>query len=222
MDITILPLNDIKTFLTYFQIVTALVGTFNYYKYKSTFLKYFLYLLWYIVINDFSAKIYSENVSIYNAFFYNIYQFISFSFFFLMYEKAVKSVVNKNIIQVLKVLYYLIFTFYIFNENFVEDYFSTAYMIGGFFIISAVTLFLLEILNSHKIIHINKMLIFWISIALLLTVLPNIPFNVIRKYYYDSATIPYIYAASYLLVFIYNILIISGFIWCSKEQKRYY
>lgn len=222
MDITILPLNDIKTFLTYFQIVTALVGTFNYYKYKSTFLKYFLYLLWYIVINDFSAKIYSENVSIYNAFFYNIYQFISFSFFFLMYEKAVKSVVNKNIIQVLKVLYYLIFTFYIFNENFVEDYFSTAYMIGGFFIISAVTLFLLEILNSHKIIHINKMLIFWISIALLLSVLPNIPFNVIRKYYYDSATIPYIYAASYLLVFIYNILIISGFIWCSKEQKRYY
>lgn len=222
MDITIIPLHDIKTFLTYFQIVTALVGTFNYYKYKSTFLKYFLYLLWYVVINDFSAKLYSENVSIYNAFLYNIYQFISFSFFFLMYEKAVKSVVNKNVIQVLKIIYYLIFTYYIFYENFVEDYFSTAYMIGGFFVICAVTLFLLEILNSHKIIHINKMLIFWISIALLLSVLPNIPFNVIRKYYYDSATIPYIYTASYLLVFIYNILIISGFIWCSKEQKRYY
>jgi hypothetical protein len=222
MDITVLPLNDIKTFLTYFQIVTALVGTFNYYKYRSTFLKYFLYLLWYVVINDFSAKIYSENFSIYNAFLYNIYQFISFSFFFLMYEKAVKSVVNKNIIQVLKIIYYLIFIFYIFNENFIEDYFSTAYMIGGFFVICAVTLFLLEILNSHKIIHINKMLIFWISIALLLSVLPNIPFNVIRKYYCDSATIPYIYAASYLLVFIYNVLIISGFIWCSKEQKRYY
>lgn len=222
MTITDLPLYDIKNFLIYFQIVTALVATFNYYKYKNTFLKYYLYLLWYIVINDFLAKIYSENVSIYNAFFYNVFQFISFSFYFLLYQKTVHTVINKKIIQWIKALYYLIFIYYIFEENFIRDYFSNSYMIGGFFIISSATLFLIEILNSDKIIHINKMLLFWISIALLLSILPNIPFNVVRKYYSDSPTIPYIYATNYLLVFIYNIVIISGFIWCSKEQKDYF
>lgn len=222
MDITNLPLQDIKNFLTYFQIVTAIVGTINYFKYKNTFLKYFLVVLWYVVLNDFFAKFYTENISIYNAFLYNMYQVFSFTFYFLLFQKAVNSEINKRIIIAIQVSYYFIFIFNIFQENFIEDYFSTSYMLGGFFVIVAVTLFLIEILNSDKIIYINNMLVFWLSIALLLSILPNIPFNVIRKYYDNSPTIPYIYAASYLLVFIYNIIIISGFIWSSKEQKDYF
>ena len=66
------------------------------------------------------------------------------------------------------------------------------------------------------------MMVFWISIGLLLFLLPNIPFNVIRNYYKTSPTIPYIYAVNFLLVFIYNLIIISGFIWSSKEQRDYF
>ncbi len=222
MDITNLPLQDIKNFLTYFQIITAIAASINYYKYKNTFLKYYLILLWYVVLNDFSAKWYTENISIYNAFLYNTYQVVSFTFYFLLFQKAVNSITNKKIIIGIQMAYYLIFIVNIYKENFEKDYFSTSYMLGGFFVIIAVTLFLIEILNSDKIIHINKMFLFWLSIALLLSILPNIPFNVIRNYYDKSPTIPYIYAATYLLVFIYNIIIISGFIWCSKEQKDYF
>lgn len=222
MDITNLPLQDIKNFLTYFQIVTAIVATINYHKYKDTILKYYLLLLWYVVVNDILGKLYSENISIYNAFLYNIYQLISFSFYFFLFRKAVRKPINKRIIIVVQFLYVLFYIFNISQENFIKDYFATSYMLGGFFVIVAITLFLIEILNSEIIIYINKMFIFWLSIALLLLILPNIPFNVIRKFYDNSPTIPYIYAASYLLVFTYNIIIISGFICCSKKQKDYF
>ena len=69
MEIKNIPIADLKEFFTYFQIVTAIAGSMYYYKYKDTYLKYFLFLLWYIVLNDFTAKFYSKNISIYVNFF---------------------------------------------------------------------------------------------------------------------------------------------------------
>jgi hypothetical protein len=223
MELKNIPLADLKDFFTYFQIVTAIAGSMCYYKYKDTYLKYFLFLLWYIVLNDFSAKYYSLNISKYNYFFYNIFQIISFSFYLLLFKNAVKSLKNKKIISILLACYY---TCYIINllfiDDFFMDYFSNTYIIGAALIITSILIFLYEILNSDKIIHINKMMVFWISIGLLLMYLPNIPFNLIRNYYKTSPTIPYIYAVNFILVFIYNIIIISGFIWSSKEQRDYF
>ena len=87
-------------------------------------------------------------------------------------------------------------------------------------IVTSIILYFSEILNSDKIIRINKMLMFWISIGLLISLLPDIPFDVIRKYYAKSPTIPYIYVVSYLLFITYNLLLISGFIWSEKQQKH--
>lgn len=223
MEIKNIPLADLKDFFTYFQIVTAIAGSMCYYKYKDTYLKYFLFLLWYIVLNDLVAKLYSINISIYNVFFYNIFQIISFTFYLSLFKNVVKSLKNKKIISILLALYY---TSYLINllfiDDFFKDYFSNTYIIGAVLIITSILIFLYEILKSDKIIHINKMMVFWISIGLLLMYLPNIPFNVIRNYYQDSPTIPYIYAVNFLLVFVFNIIIISGFIWSSKEQRDYF
>ena len=223
MKIENIPLADLKDFFTYFQIVTAIAGSMCYYKYKDTYLKYFLFLLWYIVLNDLAAKLYSINISIYNVFFYNIFQIVSFTFYLLLFKNVVKSLKNKKIISILLAFYY---TSYLINllfiDDFFKDYFSNTYVIGAALIITSILIFLYEILKSDIILHINKMMVFWISIGLLLMYLPNIPFNVIRNYYQDSATIPYIYAVNFLLVFVFNIIIISGFIWSSKEQRDYF
>lgn len=223
MKIENIPLADLKDFFTYFQIVTAIAGSMCYYKYKDTYLKYFLFLLWYIVLNDLAAKLYSINISIYNVFFYNIFQIVSFTFYLLLFKNVVKSLKNKKIISILLTFYY---TSYLINllfiDDFFKDYFSNTYVIGAALIITSILIFLYEILKSDIILHINKMMVFWISIGLLLMYLPNIPFNVIRNYYQDSATIPYIYAVNFLLVFVFNIIIISGFIWSSKEQRDYF
>ncbi|MFC4739696.1 hypothetical protein ACFO3U_06780 [Flavobacterium ponti] len=223
MEIKNIPLADLKDFFTYFQIVTAIAGSLCYYKYKDTYLKYFLFLLWYIVINDFTARYYSKNISVYNVFFYNIFQVISFTFYALLFKNAIKSLKNRQIISILLAFYYLCYLInLVFIDDFFTDYFSNTYIIGAAVIITSILIYLYEILNSDKIIHVNKMMVFWISIGLLLMYLPNIPFNVIRNYYKTSPTIPYIYMVNFLLVFIYNIIIISGFIWSSKEQRDYF
>ena len=223
MEIKNIPIADLKTFFTYFQIVTAIAGSLCYYKYKDTYLKYFLFLLWYIVLNDFTARYYSQNISIFNVFFYNIFQIVSFTFYILLFKNAVKSLKSKKIISILLACYYASYLInLLFIDDFFRDYFSNTYITGGVVIITSILIYLYEILNSDKIIHINKMMVFWISIGLLLFLLPNIPFNVIRNYYKTSPTIPYIYAVNFLLVFVYNLIIISGFIWSSKEQRDYF
>lgn len=221
MDITNIPLADLKDFFTYFQIITAVAGSLCYYKYKDTYLKYFLFLLWYIVFNDIFAKLYRINVSNYDFLFNNSSQIISFSLYFLLFKSAVKSSKNKKIITTLSIIYYCFLMICLFNENFFTEYFSNTFIVGGTLIIISILIYLFEILQTDKIIQVNKMLIFWISLGLLFFLLPNIPFNVIRNYYKDSLTIPYIYTVYFLLLFIYNVILITGFISSSKSQRDY-
>lgn len=219
MNLKSLPLEDIKNAIILLQIVTAIIGTIYYSKYKNSNLKYFLYLLWYIVINDAVATYYSLNISKYNAPFYNIFQLISFTFYLAIFKNTIESLYLKKIISYFIFLYFIAFIINIFTVNYREIYFSFSYIVGALFIISSIVMFYSEILNSDKIININRMLIFWISIGLLVSYLPNIPFYIIRKYYLDSPTIHYIFATKYLLVFTNNLLLISGFIWSHKEPK---
>ena len=139
MEIKNIPLADLKDFFTYFQVVTAIAGSMCYYKYKDTYLKYFLFLLWYIVLNDLVAKLYSINISIYNVFFYNIFQIISFTFYLSLFKNVVKSLKNKKIISILLALYY---TSYLINllfiDDFFKDYFSNTYIIGAVLIITSI------------------------------------------------------------------------------------
>lgn len=219
MDVKNLPIVEIKNAILILQVVTAIVGSIYYSKYKHTNLKYLLYLLWYIVINDAIALYYSIHVSKYNAPFYNIFQLVSFTFYLAIFKGVIDSLKFKKIISYFIVLYYLSFVINLCLVNFKEIYFSFSYVVGALFIITSIIMFYSEILNSDSIININRMLIFWISIGLLVSYLPNIPFYIIRKYYIDSPTIHYIFVTKYFLVFTNNIILISGFVWSNKEPK---
>lgn len=221
MSLNNLPLLEIRNAILILQVITAIVGSFYYYKYKFSFLKYFLYLLWYIVINDFIALYYSKNVSIYNASFYNIFQIVSFTYYLMLYKHIIQSLKFKKAMSYLILLYLISFIISFFLDDFFKNHFSISYITGSLFVITGIIIFFSEILNSDKIINMNKMLIFWISIGLFVSILPDIPFDLMRKYYSKSPTIPYIFISSYLLVFTNNVILISGFIWCNKEQKDY-
>ncbi len=221
MSIINTPLADLKYFFTYLQIITAIAGSLCYYKYKDTYLKYFLFLLWYIVLNDVFAELYRIKVSEHDNFFYNSSQLISFSLYFLLFKNAVKKNKNKNFISILSVLYYCFYVFCLFFENFYTNYFLNSFIFGGSLIITTILIYLLEILKTDEIIQINKMLILWISIGLLFFLVPNIPFSIIRNFYQDSPTIPNIHIVYFILLFFYNIIIITGFFSSSKTQRDF-
>ena len=86
-------------------------------------------------------------------------------------------------------------------------------------IVIITVIYLSEILNSDKIIIINKVLLFWISIALLLYYLPVVPFQVVAKIHRYASIVPQFYIINSILASTYYIIFILGFIWSGKNQR---
>lgn len=201
MRIEVFNTENVRDAIIYFQIVPAVLGSYYYYKYKKSFLKYFLILLWYTVFNDLFGMYYHKNIDVNNSILYNIYQVIQVSFLLILYKKSVFKLSSKKLLSFFLLIYYVAFIINCFFDNIFSDYFSTTYLLSAVFIVYGIILYFLEILNSDKIIYINKILLFWISIAMLVYFVPSIPFYVVRKYYIDSPTIPYIYYLNFFFSF---------------------
>ncbi len=217
LSITII---DIKYSGLILQIITAIIASIYYPKYKNSQIKYLLPFLWYVAINDVVAGVYSAKISIYNAPFFNVFQIIFTVYYLSLYNSVIESLRYKKIISYFILIYILSFIIALIFDDFFKFHLSLSYITGSILIVTSIILYFSEILNSDKIIRINKMLMFWISIGLLITLLPDIPFDVIRRYYEKSPTIPYIYIVTFLLVITYNLLLIFGFVWSEKEQKH--
>lgn len=219
MDLNI-TINDLKYSGVVIQVITAIVASIYYPKYKNSEAKYLLPFLWYVAINDIVAGIYSATVSVYNAPFFNIFQIVFTVYYLSLYKSVVESLKFKKLISYFILLYLFSFIVALFTDDFSKFHLSLSYITGSILIVTSIILYFSEILNSDKIIRINKMLMFWISMALLTCLLPDIPFDVIRRYYEKSPTIPYIYVVTFVLIITFNLILISGFIWSEKQQKQ--
>lgn len=212
---------DIKYLIIILQFITAIVGSIYYYKFKNTVLKYFLFLLWYTSLNDTIGLLYqSINNASSNYFIYNIYQIIRFIVILFIYKIYVESKFSKKIITAFIITYCLSVVINFFVESFWNDYFLNTFIIGSSCIAISVLLFMFEILRSEKVLYISESLIFWISSAYLIYFVPNIPFYIVRKYYSDSSTVPYIFIVNYFLLLAYYLIHIIGFIWSKPETKE--
>lgn len=212
---------DIKYLIILLQFISAIIGTFYYYKFKKTVLKYFLILLWYTSLNDVFGLLYQSlnNVSN-NYFIYNIYQIIRFNIILYVYKVYVEHKFYKRIISFFIIIYSFSVVINLFIEDFFDNYYLNTFIIGATFIAISVLLFMFEILKSEKILYITESLIFWISSAYLIYFVPNIPFYIVRKYYADSNSIPYIFIVNYFLLLAYYFIHIIGFIWSKPETKE--
>lgn len=217
MLVTQIPLVDIKNVVLVLLFITAILATIFYRKYKHNFLKYFLPLIWYNVANEFIAPLYSIHISYNNLILFNIYRIVEFTFYFLMYQNLVENKRNKMTIRIFMIIYYISVVVNCFLQDFRSDYFARSFFVGASLIIVSIIIYFSEILNSERIINLNRMLAFWLSIAVFLLYITSIPFKLIMNYNQDSPTIPYIYAGNYAVVFIYYLLINIGLFW-SKEE----
>ena len=217
MLVTQIPLVDIKNVVLVLLFITAILATIFYRKYKHNFLKYFLPLIWYNVANEFIAPLYSIHISYNNLILFNIYRIVEFTFYFLMYQNLVENKRNKRTIRIFMIIYYISVVVNCFLQDFRSDYFARSFFVGASLIIVSIIIYFSEILNSERIINLNRMLAFWLSIAVFLLYITSIPFKLIMNYNQDSPTIPYIYAGNYAVVFIYYLLINIGLFW-SKEE----
>ncbi len=215
----------------YIELLAALVGTIFYYKYKHTYLKYFLFLLWYIFLSEFFVRYiidnkidfflhYSKTGIIYTHWVYNILDTISFLVYYYIYYKSMSSNEKyKNWIKKFAIAYIVISILnWSFIQNFFEELQSYLFIIGAIFLIIAILFYFIELLKSEKILVFHKNLLFWISIGLLLYYAGNIPFAAeLNGYALIPGGIHKLFLIVNILAIIMYLLFTFGFIWSKKE-----
>lgn len=207
--------------LTYIELASAIVGSIFFYKYKHTFLKYFLLILWYTIINEVISYFLHENYMLRNnSLLYNIYHLVNFTFLLLLFKRYIKSSTYKKWISLFIMLYVFSLFLNLIWQNYLTEIQTLPFILGAVFIIISITFYFLEILRTNKVLYVSKNLLFWISIGLLLYFVGKIPTRIIRNYWEDISYYKDIFIAEYILSIVMNICFIIGFI-CSKKDKQY-
>ncbi|WP_271782791.1 hypothetical protein [Aquimarina algiphila] len=211
---------ELQIFGLIFQLITAIVGSIYFYKYKNTVLKYFLIVLWYVGINDILGLILKnyfnfESVTI----IYNIYYLVVFSYFMFLFKNYVSNTNRKKWIFIFIVIYILSLFINSFIEDYLEEVATAPYIIGASFVIISIIFYYIDILNSEKVLYVNKNLLFWISIGVLIYYAGNIPFRIVRNYVGELIDASIQYMVLLILTFVMNTCFIIGFIWSSKKQQ---
>lgn len=206
----------IKGSIKYLELLTAIVAFIYYYKYKNSNLKWLLFLLWYIALNDiigYFSRVYFG--IIYNAILYNIMYVLNFTILLYIYKTSVKNVLSKKIISYFSYLYLFSVVIDIFYKNYFIEAQSLPFIIGSFFLIISIILYFIEILNSEEILSIKNNLLFYISVGLLLYYTSSIPFRIVQEYYLTNVST--LYGIKFSFVIIMNLFFIYGFIWSKKK-----
>ncbi len=213
----IFTLNGAANILAY---TSAITGTVFFYKYKHTFLKYFLVLLWYVALNEILGHfLYKYSILRNNSIIYNIYHIINFSFLFILFRTYVKENTHKKWIKLFLITYILSFSIAAFFVDYSISIQVIPFIIGAVFIIISILFYFLEILNTNKVLYVSNNLLFWISVGLFLYFVGKIPMRIILNYSYEEEYFNAIIVARSVLSIVMNLCFIIGFIWSQKDKQ---
>lgn len=222
-----IDISIIRHSIKYFELLSAIIGTIYFYKYKQTSLKYFLYLLWYITLTEFTANyaskhnillFFHENGRHSNTWFYNLLRFITFSTLFYIYFNYLSTKKYKEWIKIFAFTYILVSIInWLFIQNFPLENSEIPRIIGSLFLISTIIFYFIELLKSEKILAFHRLLLFWISVGLLLFYTGTIPFVLKYNGYILIPGIHKLFLIIYVLAIIMYSIFTFGFIWSKKE-----
>ena len=167
--------------ILYAEVLTAIIGSIFYKKYNSSFLKYFLYLLWFVVAVELTILGFKNaGIRFQNNFIYNIVTTIQYVYFFLLYIRTMKTPRYKKWVRYMFIIFLVSITI---NFTWIQKlgpeaiFHSHTFVIGAILLIISISLFLVEILNSEKVLYFQRYLSFWISIGLFIYYTGIIPYT---------------------------------------------
>jgi len=212
----------LKGSIQYFELSAALVGTLYYYKYRDTKLVYFLYLLWFTVLVEFTSyflgfKLLTNSFWLYNY----IYHPVNFTVLLLLFSIFVKKIQYVQTIRTFVFLFLMVYFIYMMIEDYMSNLIMVPFIIGSIFIIVSISFYFIELLNSNKVLYVSKNLLFWASVGFLIYFAGKIPMRLIRNstgYLEEIVSYDALSITGSLLSIIMNICFIIGFIW---SERRY-
>lgn len=166
--------------ITYLELITALVGLFYYRKYSGSYLKYFLYLLWLVILIEAVMSLLKINYShLRNNFIYNVLTTLQYVYYFLLYYHTMKTRTYKKWVLAFMFVFVvsvLINFIWVQPLTVTAAFHSYTFTIGAILLIITIGLFLVEILNTEKVLYFQRYLLFWISIGLIIFYAGIIPY----------------------------------------------
>jgi hypothetical protein len=222
-----MSLSTFRLFVPFSELLAAIIGTIYFYKYKHSHLKYFLFILWYIVLTEFTGW-YSSHYDVlgffdkegihYNLWMYNLMYLIFFPVILWMYSKSINKIIYKKWIYAF-ILIYLLFSImnWLFIQNFKYEWSELPDVVGTLFLAVSIIFYFIELLKSDKIITYQKKLLFWISIGLLIFHIGTLPFTIKITGYALLKGIHNLFLIVWILAIIMYLLFAFGFIWSDKE-----
>ncbi|REE83620.1 hypothetical protein BX611_0914 [Lutibacter oceani] len=196
--------------------IPAFVGTVTFKKYKHTFLKYFLFFLWYTCFTE-SAAFYIGTIPKQStSFIYNFYALVNVFFYFFLFKFYIK----KNIIYI-KVFFTLFLLFFLYDFFVIQDSINRiqtySFLFAFLFNSLGIIMLLFELLKSDLILKMNKLLLFWICTGTLLFYIGIIPIQIMAKFFNYRGLFDYIILG--LNIIMYGFFTI-GFIISKKEYNK--
>lgn len=220
----------IRESVKYFELISAVVGTIYFYKYRHTSLKYFLFLLWYITLTEFLGSIsinneilvvFDKNGVKYNYWMFNLLYFILFNTVYMTYLQFIAHPKQKTFIKFFMVFYIIISIInWTFIQNFLYEMSEIPFVIGSILLIIIIIFYFIQLLKSNKIIAFHKDLLFWISVGLLIFHSGTIPFSIKYNGYALLPKIHNLFLIIYILSICMYILFTFGFIFSNKIENK--
>ena len=187
------------------ELCAAIAGLLSYKKYRHTNAVYFIWFLVYIVCMEtislyplyihrwewLSAfkKLTEGTIFASNYWFFTIFWCIGSTLFYLFYFR--KIVTNSNVKKILKyaMVFFFVGSIIYISYDWTILYLLTPisiYIAGVFSVILAIVLYLLELLQSDKILNLHKSLNFYVAIAVLVWHVITTPMVFFGVYYSES------------------------------------
>ncbi len=226
-----MSLDTFRHLVPFAELLSAVVGTIYFYKYKNTCLKYFLVLLWYITLTEFSGwyisanrieslLFFDQNGTKYNLWMYNLLRIFTFSTIFYIYIKSINTKIYKQIIKAFLITYLILVVInWSFIQSFIFEMSEIPKVIGSLFVTVTVIFYFIELLKSEKIITFHRVLLFWISTGLLLYYSGSIPFALKWNGYMLIPGIHKLFLINTILSMTMYLTFTIGFILSDKEEK---
>ncbi|SNR40845.1 hypothetical protein SAMN06265371_102374 [Lutibacter agarilyticus] len=200
--------------LIYF--ITISVGFVYYHKFKQDvalmfFLGFLIYSFFTEVIGNYCGRILGINT----FYIYNLWHIVNHLFYMIFFLYLMKGTFKGNLLKWLLVIYIIIVSIdIIFIENFITQGLINIMIIGSLFVVISVMLFFIELINRDEILEIQKTLVFWIAIGVLLFNIGFIPIIIIAEFIAYRGIFSYIILT---LNIIMSFCFITGFIVSKKE-----
>ena len=211
----------IDNYLQYFQIGTALLGTWYAIKRPSKILIYFVCFFWYACLNEFFATYYGTHIQIdQNAIVYNVYYLVFFGMLYYILGAVMQHKIAKYIIGVWFAIYILLIV--VETTLWELDYFESRqvvpYIFAGIGVLIGVLCFYLEQLLSLKVNRVENKISFWILTSYFLYLLGFVPVKIGQNYYASQDGFHYLLNVFFVMTLLTNLLLIIGFIWTGRKK----